>query len=105
MELRSAASEKTKHEKWSAEQDIFMESEPFLHPVDREDGEYDAALRDCIDNLAVQQKESIELFYFGNSCYRDIADKMGTDEKKIKSLLQNGKRNIKICLEGKNVRY
>jgi RNA polymerase sigma-70 factor, ECF subfamily len=105
MELRSAASEKTKYEEWAAEQDIFMESEPFLHPLDREAGEPDAALRDCIDKLTSLQKESIELFYFGNRCYREIADTMRTDEKKVKSLLQNAKRNIKICLEGKNVTY
>lgn len=105
MELRSAASGKVKYDKWAMEQDIFVESEPFLHPVDREGSETDRALRECIEKLSRLQRESVELFYFNNKCYREIAEMIGSDEKKVKSLLQNGKRNLKICLEGKNVGY
>jgi RNA polymerase sigma-70 factor (ECF subfamily) len=51
------------------------------------------------------QRVAIELFYFGNKCYSEIAVELKTDEKRVKSLLQNGKRNLKICLEGRDVRY
>jgi RNA polymerase sigma-70 factor (family 1) len=34
---------------------------------------------------------------------QEIADELKLDEKKVKSFLQNGKRNLKICLEGKDV--
>lgn len=105
MELRASASGKRHHDEWAADQLIIMESEQFMHPVDREENGSDQALKDCIAQLAELQKKSVELFYFGNKCYREIAEELRTDEKKVKSLLQNGKRNIKICLEGKNVSY
>jgi RNA polymerase sigma-70 factor (ECF subfamily) len=105
MKLRSAAADRSKFEEWATDNEIFMESEAILHPVDREGIETDTALRECIEKLTGLQKESIELFYFKNKCYREIAERLGADEKKVKSLLQNGKRNLKICLEGKNVRY
>jgi len=44
------------------------------------------------------------LFYFDSRCYNEVAEILGIDEKKVKSNLQNGKRNLKICLEEKNVR-
>lgn len=105
MELRSAASAKARHEEWSADQEYFMEPETILHPIDRDERETDVALQECIEKLVQLQRLTIELFYFGNKCYREIAVELKTDEKKVKSLLQNGKRNLKICLEGKNVRY
>ena len=105
MDLRSAASIKARHEKWSAEQDFFMEPEAIVHPIDKGEKETDMALQDCIEKLVQLQRVTIELFYFGNKCYREIAVELKTDEKRVKSLLQNGKRNLKICLEGKDVRY
>lgn len=105
MELRSAASAKAKQEEWSAEQKFFMEPESILHPIDRDERETDRALQECIEKLAQLQRVAIELFYFGNRCYREIAVELKTDEKRVKSLLQNGKRSLKICLEDKNVRY
>lgn len=105
MELRSAASVKARHEEWSADQEYFMEPETILHPIDRDERETDVALQECIEKLVQMQRVTIEMFYFGNKCYREIAVELKTDEKKVKSLLQNGKRNLKICLEGKNVRY
>lgn len=105
MEIRSAASGKAKYDEWAAEQDTFMESDPFMHHVGREGNETDRALKECISKLTELQKESVELFYFHNKCYREIAEKIGSDEKRVKSLLQNGKRNLRLCLEGKNVRY
>lgn len=78
----------------------FMENETQLHPIDEEPNEQlEKALNDCIEKLKVEQKESIRLFYFKNKCYREIAEVLKLEEKKVKSLIQNGKRNLKICLE------
>lgn len=81
----------------------FMESSEELHPIDRDDGVDDRQLNDCIERLKEEQKECIRLFYFDNKCYNEISDILNIDEKRVKSYLQNGKRNLKICLEGKNV--
>jgi RNA polymerase sigma-70 factor (ECF subfamily) len=45
----------------------------------------------------------IRQFYYEDRCYEEIALNLGMEEKKVKSYLQNGKRNLKLCLEEKNV--
>ncbi len=82
--------------------EVFMENDSELHPLDDDKWNNDKALEDCISKLKREQKESVRLFYYENLCYRDIAEKMNLDEKKVKSYLQNAKRNLKICLEGKD---
>jgi RNA polymerase sigma-70 factor (ECF subfamily) len=73
-----------------------------LHPIDKEDAEKDIPLKECLEKLNDEQKKCIRLFYFENKCYREIAESLKMDEKNVKSHLQNGKRNLKICLEKKN---
>jgi len=106
MQLRSGRSEKEKFVEWSNDPEYFMESAPDLHPLDEDEDlkTVDSALEDCIERLKEEQKRCIRLFYFENRCYNEIAENLGMDEKKVKSHLQNGKRNLKICLEEKNVR-
>ncbi|MDT8401379.1 MAG: sigma-70 family RNA polymerase sigma factor [Bacteroidales bacterium] len=81
---------------------LFMENDPALHPLDVGDGKNMKLLEYCIDKLKTEQKECIRLFYFDNKCYREIADVMNIEEKKVKSHLQNAKRKLKICMEGNN---
>ncbi|MFT3737639.1 MAG: sigma-70 family RNA polymerase sigma factor [Breznakibacter sp.] len=81
----------------------FVENEPDLHPLDNDDGQELAdALQQCIAKLRDDQRRCIELFYFDNRCYNDIAAMQGIDVKKVKSYIQNGKRNLKICLENQH---
>ncbi|MEN8201426.1 MAG: sigma-70 family RNA polymerase sigma factor [Bacteroidota bacterium] len=103
MEIRSKKSSDQRLEGLKIEQE-FMESADELHPMDREDEIIEKALKECIEKLKSEQKQCIELFYYQKLCYQEIAEKLGINEKKVKSYLQNGKRNLKICLEGKNVR-
>ena len=104
MALRAEKSETRKKKDWEIEQETFMESQEEMHPVDREEDRPGEALKDCINRLKQEQKQCIRLFYYEDKSYRDIAEMTGYEEKKVKSLLQNGKRNLKICLEEKNVR-
>jgi RNA polymerase sigma-70 factor (ECF subfamily) len=103
MEIRSRKSAGKRLEGLKTEQE-FMESVEDLHPIDREDQSIEDALKDCVEKLKHEQKLCIELFYYQKLCYQEIAGKLKMDEKKVKSYLQNGKRNLKLCLEGKNVR-
>lgn len=102
MKLRSDKSDKRKKEIMMHDSSYFMESAPELHPIDRDNGVSDKALEDCINSLKEEQKLCIRLFYFENNCYRVIADILKIDEKKVKSHLQNAKRNLKLCLEAVN---
>ena len=104
MELRKNKSRKIVLTSSDEELTVFMENEVDLHPIDREDNNEETAkaLEDCIKRLKTEQRQSIRLFYFENKSYREIADELKAEIKKIKSLIQNGKRNLKICLETKD---
>ncbi len=105
MELRKQRSLRKKEEIWLLNQDEFMENPQELHLIDSiENPGTNDLLNDCIEKLKKEQNQCVRLFYFGNKSYRQITNETGLDEKKVKSLLQNGKRNLKICLESKNVR-
>jgi RNA polymerase sigma-70 factor, ECF subfamily len=106
MQLRSGKSEKEKFSEWLNDPSVFMETVTDLHPLDEDEDSksVDRALEDCIERLKDVQKMCIRQFYFENRCYNEISVNLGLDEKKVKSHLQNGKRNLKICLEEKNVR-
>ena len=81
-----------------------MECDLCLHPIDEAGKDGYPGLKECIEKLKQEQKTCVELFYYQNKSYREIAKTLEMEEKKVKSYLQNAKRNLKICLEEKNVR-
>lgn len=60
------------------------------------------ALDKAMDVLGEEQHKAIRLFYFDFKSYDEIAKLMETSINKVKSLIQNGKRNLKIKLENGN---
>jgi RNA polymerase sigma-70 factor (ECF subfamily) len=60
-------------------------------------------LEQAISKLKEVQKICVELFYLKNKCYDEVALETGFDLKKVKSNIQNGKRNLKIILENEQV--
>jgi RNA polymerase sigma-70 factor (ECF subfamily) len=79
-----------------------MESTEISHPIDDQENEnLRQQLEECMKRLKTEQKLSVELFYYQQKCYKEIAEEMKVEENKVKSLIQNGKRNLKICLEQK----
>lgn len=98
MQLRSASSKKTKQ--LVTFEESFMENAQEMHPLDEDlSDNKSAALAKCLDTLKKEQKQSVELFYYSGQCYREIASELNIEEKKVKSFIQNGKRNLKLCLE------
>lgn len=80
--------------------DEVMENSFVLHPDDNGAGEENIkALERCMEKLPVAQKQSINLFYYDEKCYKEIAEQTGYTLNEVKSYIQNGKRNLKICLE------
>jgi RNA polymerase sigma-70 factor (ECF subfamily) len=104
MKIRSVKYQSEKYNEWMNDPGNFMENGYDLHPIDKESEDMDVALADCIEKLKKEQKECIKQFYYENMCYNEIARNLDLDEKKVKSHLQNGKRNLKLCLEEKNER-
>ncbi len=58
-------------------------------------------LEDCMQGLNEVQEQCVRLFYLEQLCYKDIAEKTGYELNKVKSAIQNGKRNLKLCMESK----
>jgi RNA polymerase sigma-70 factor, ECF subfamily len=104
MKLRSEKTLNEKFNEWAIDPGNFMESGLDLHPIDKDEPDMEKALADCIEKLKEDQKACIRQFYYENKCYNEIAANLGLDEKKVKSHLQNGKRNLKLCLEAKDER-
>lgn len=56
-------------------------------------------LENCMKALSEEQGRTIKLFYYDNKCYNEIAQLTGWDWNKVRSLIQNGRRNLKNCME------
>lgn len=57
----------------------------------------------CIETLNNEQKLTIRLFYLEEKCYNEIVEITGREWNQVRSLIQNGRRNLKICMENKGV--
>lgn len=77
-----------------------MESAIEMHPIDKEghDGK-EKALAKCLKGLKYLQKDCVELFYLKQKSYLEISKELKVTLNAVKSHIQNGKRNLKICLE------
>lgn len=95
MNIRSSS----KHEFVQIEEN-FMENDAFVHlDIDETRENKLHTMEKCIDKLPSEQKDTISLFYLEQKCYKEVADITGYDLNKVKSYIQNGKRNLKICIE------
>jgi RNA polymerase sigma-70 factor (ECF subfamily) len=59
-------------------------------------------LEKAIEELADDQQKCIRLFYLEGKSYDEIGTITGFENKKVKSYIQNGKRNLKLILEEKS---
>jgi len=80
-------------------EDNVMENNPFLYPSkELVLNEQVQKLEKGITTLSEEQRICIELFYLHDKSYEEIAITTNYDLKKVKSYIQNGKRNLKIFL-------
>ncbi len=94
MILRKKASENEKFP------DMLMQNEYVLHLSSEEDKELNLLkLDNCMEKLVEQQRKCIDLFFLQEKCYREIEASTGYSSNEVKSFIQNGKRNLKNCME------
>jgi len=60
-------------------------------------------LEQCLGALPEEQQQTVRLFYLEGKCYNEIAEITGFEWNKVRSYIQNGKRNLKICIEEKQI--
>jgi RNA polymerase sigma factor (sigma-70 family) len=77
-----------------------MQSEETLHlngVLEKE--ENFRQLEYCLGQLADDQRKVIELFYLEGKCYNEIMETTGIEWNKVRSYIQNGRRNLRLCME------
>ena len=57
----------------------------------------------CLTTLSEDQRKAVQLFYIEGKCYNEIVELMGQEWKQVRSHIQNGRRNLKICMEKKEL--
>jgi RNA polymerase sigma factor (sigma-70 family) len=75
-----------------------MAGDLHLNAVWEKEGQLDK-LSKCMGALSPEQKEAIELFYLQNRSYKEIESMTGLDGNRVRSHIQNGRRNLKTCME------
>jgi RNA polymerase sigma-70 factor (ECF subfamily) len=55
----------------------------------------------CLTTLSEDQRRAVQLFYIEGKCYNEIVEQMGQEWTQVRSYIQNGRRNLKICMEKK----
>jgi len=96
MQLRSEQMLQKKEKRYQVDMELTYE----LHQNNREVPEATMRqLKNCLAKLSTEQRRCVELFYFSQKCYKEVANLTGFNLGKVKSYLQNAKRNLKICLE------
>ena len=77
-----------------------VENQFLLHPQEENELEEDLdKLEECMKQLIEEQQKCVRLFYLNEKCYKEITVVTGFDLHQVKSFIQNGKRNLKICME------
>jgi RNA polymerase sigma-70 factor (ECF subfamily) len=96
---------KRKHKLTIVHDENIMHSEAFLHHDDEFEIDLDTAengLSECMEKLPLKQNQAIDLFYLQGKSYQEIASMTGVTKDKVRSFIQNGRRNLKNCMENKH---
>jgi len=80
-----------------------MHSLEELHPIN-DNGEENPsipAMKECVEALPDEQQNCIRWFYYEDKSYKEIAEIENIPLGKVRSYIQNGRRNLKNCVEQK----
>lgn len=78
----------------------FVQSEENLHlngVLEKE--ESFVKMEHCLGTLIKEQEQTIRLFYLEEKSYNEIAAETGLGWNEVRSFIQNGRRNLKLCME------
>jgi RNA polymerase sigma factor (sigma-70 family) len=102
MALRSEKSQLGHLKEFQKDQRGFMENDHPLHPDNKAEKEVlFKQLEECLKELNEVQRISVELFFLQEKSYQEVSLETGFSMKEVKSYIQNGKRNLTLCMEKK----
>lgn len=97
MQLRSVSGRRTV----ILNEDIMqLQEEVHRDVVDEKEWQLEQ-MSECMKTLSPEQSRIIDLFYLQQKCYKDISEITGYEWDRVRSFVQNGRRNLKICMEQK----
>jgi len=71
-----------------------------VHPADEfEPNREEQALKGCLEKLPAQQLSCVKAFYFEGKSYKLISEESGEELGRVRSNIQNGRRNLRLCME------
>ncbi len=104
MELRKKQVKVRRMDEYEAYAQSSHEPEPFANNAEEKAWTKEEKIEQlelALSQLKNEQKTCVELFYLQEKSYNEISDITGYDLKKVKSFIQNGKRNLELYLTGK----
>lgn len=83
----------------------FMENGEDGTLIQQEEHEHrENALNDALAQLKPEQRDCVRAFYLEGKTYKQIEMELGHPYSKVKSFIQNGKRNLRTLLEKTQIR-
>lgn len=102
MQLRSGASKLKRDKEMHKDFAVIMESEQEMHLTLQNTKEIQLThMEECIKGLNAEQKLCIELFFLQEKSYQEVTEATNFTMNNVKSYIQNGKRNLKNCMEAR----
>jgi RNA polymerase sigma-70 factor (ECF subfamily) len=99
--LRTIQTEQNRQQRYAEYVDQLKIGEELFgaqHVQLREKEDQEARIRSILGELPEKQRICVEYFYFGNKTYKEIADLLNEKVGKVRSHIQNGRRNLKLML-------
>jgi RNA polymerase sigma factor (sigma-70 family) len=104
MFLRSQKSKQKREREMHKDFAGFMESDIELHLTVQNTKEIQLThMEECIKGLNEEQRLCVELFYLQEKSYQEVTASTNFTINNVKSYIQNGKRNLKNCIESRTV--
>lgn len=106
MQLRSGNTKLKHNKEIYKDATAVMEIDPGEHLVAGDWKELQLThMEECIGKLNEEQRLCVELFYLQEKSYAEITETTSFSMNNVKSHIQNGKRNLKICIEARSAVY
>jgi len=96
MQLRKAGRKREE----SFEPQLMQSVDSRHHTIElNEDNGQQKGLQLCMEQLPEEQRLCIQAFYLEGHSYKEIAELRQEELGRVRSYIQNGRRNLRICLE------
>ncbi|MGQ0829823.1 MAG: RNA polymerase sigma factor [Bacteroidota bacterium] len=102
MQLRSGSAKLKRDKEMHKDLASIMESGVDLHHTMEDKKELQLTfMEECLKGLNDEQRLCIELFFLQEKSYQEVTEITNYNMNNVKSYIQNGKRNLKNCIESK----